>query len=139
MTVNDAAFSWPVRVYYEDTDAVGIVYYANYLKFMERARTEWLRSLSFDQDQLRHEHHIVFAVTRANTNFRKPARLDDQLIVSVQVANLGAASFDLDQHIVRTDDVKICDARVRIACLNADTLKPLRLPSFLLTELRRED
>jgi acyl-CoA thioester hydrolase len=139
MTVNDATFFWPVRVYYEDTDAVGIVYYANYLKFMERARTEWLRSLSFDQDQLRHEHQIVFAVTRANTNFRKPARLDDQLVVSVQVANMGAASFDIDQHIVRTDDVKICDAQVRIACLNADTLKPMRLPSFLLTELRRED
>ena len=139
MSANHKDFYWPVRVYYEDTDAAGIVYYANYLKFMERARTEWLRSFSFNQDQLRLEHKIIFAVTRLNTQYRSPARLDDQLCVSVRVARIGAASFNLDQHILGTDGERLYDAEVRIACLNADNLKPRKLPSFLLTELRRED
>jgi len=139
MTGNDEDFYWPVRVYYEDTDAAGIVYYANYLKFMERARTEWLRHLSFNQDQLRLEQGIVFAVTRLCTQYRRPARLDDQLSVSVHMQRIALASFNLDQHIHRADGELLCEAQVRIACLDAEQLKPRKIPTFLLTELRRED
>lgn len=132
-------FYWPLRVYYEDTDAAGIVYYANYLKFMERARTEWLRSLGFNQEQLRLEHGIVFAVSRLCNHYRSPARLDDQLSVSVHLQRIGGASFNLEQQVTRADGERLCETRVRIACLNADNFKPRKIPSFLLTELQRED
>jgi len=132
-------FNWPLRVYYEDTDAAGIVYYANYLKFMERARTEWLRSLGFNQEQLRHEHGIVFAVTRLNSHYHRPARLDDQLSVSVCLKRIARASFSLHQDIVRDDGDALCEGQVTIACLDAEALKPRKFPSFLLTELRREN
>ncbi len=132
-------FYWPLRVYYEDTDAAGIVYYANYLKFMERARTEWLRSLGFNQEQLRHEHGIVFAVTRLSSHYLQPARLDDQLSVSVCLKRMARASFELGQHVVRDDGATLCEGQVTIVCLAAQELKPRKFPSFLLTELRRED
>ncbi len=139
MAAKGDEFYWPLRVYYEDTDTAGIVYYANYLKFMERARTEWLRCLSFNQEQLRLEHGIVFAVTRLCIHYRRPARLDDQLSVSVQLQRIAAASFNLDQHIQRADGERLCAAQVRIACLDVAEMKPRKIPVFLLTELRRED
>ncbi len=139
MTAGGEEFYWPLRVYYEDTDAAGIVYYANYLKFMERARTEWLRYSGFNQEQLRLEHGLVFAVTRLCTQYRHPARLDDQLSVSVHIKRIAPASFHLDQHIRRSDGKRLCEAQVRIACLDADELKPRKIPTFLLTELRCEN
>jgi len=132
-------FHWPARVYYEDTDAAGIVYYASYLKFMERARTEWLRSLGFNQERLRLEHGIIFAVTRLQQHFRRPARLDDELSISVTLRRLARASFDLQQQVLRAGGEHLGDAEVRIACLDAAACKPRKIPSFLLTELQRED
>lgn len=131
-------FRWPVRVYYEDTDAAGIVYHANYLKFMERARTEWLRSHGFDQGGLARDHAVVFAVTRLDVRFREPARLDDRLQVEVHVARVGRAGFDMEQRVVRDAGTELCAAGVRIACLDAARLKPRAIPPFLLTELARD-
>jgi len=139
MTGKGEEFNWPLRVYYEDTDAAGIVYYANYLKFMERARTEWLRYSGFNQEQLRLEHGIVFAVARLCIHYRRPARLDDQLSVSVHLQRIAPASFNLDQHIQGTDGELLCEAQVRIACLDVAELKPRKIPTLLLTEFRRED
>jgi acyl-CoA thioester hydrolase len=132
-------FRWPVRVYYEDTDAAGIVYYANYLKFMERARTEWLRSMGFDQTDLARDHGLVFVVSRLEVHYRKPARLDDCLQVEAQVLRLGRVGFDMRQSVMRDGEVRLCDATVRIGCLDADLFAPCALPAPLLTELRRED
>ena len=137
--MSDARFRWPVRVYYEDTDAAGIVYYASYLKFMERARTEWLRSLGFEHKELARTQGLLFVVARLDVHYRKPARLDDRLQVDARVSHVGRASFDMGQDVMREDGERLCDARVRIGCLDAATLRPCRLPPSLLTELRRDD
>ena len=121
-------FIWPVRVYYEDTDAAGVVYYANYLRFMERARTEWLRALGFGQEQLREQSGVIFAVRRAELDYLKPARLDDELVVECRIARLSGASFTFSQAIKRADEV-LCQGQIRVASLNAETLLPARLPS----------
>lgn len=137
--MSQARFRWPVRVYYEDTDAAGIVYYANYLKFMERARTEWLRSRGFEQHRLAHEHGIVFAVARLSVRYGKPARLDERLQIGVGVTRVGRAGFDIAHDVAREDGAALCSGSVRIACLEIGALKPRPIPPFLLTELRRED
>lgn len=134
-----ARFFWTVRVYYEDTDAAGIVYYANYLKFMERARTEWLRLLGFEQWCLAREHGVLFAVSRLNVRYSQPARLDEQLRVGVRIARIGRAGFDIEHDVARTDGTSLCAASVRIACLEIAGLKPRPIPPFLLTELRRDN
>ncbi|HEY5700866.1 MAG TPA: tol-pal system-associated acyl-CoA thioesterase, partial [Gammaproteobacteria bacterium] len=115
------AFFWPVRVYYEDTDAAGLVYYANYPKFMERARTEWLRALGFEQTDLRDRHGIVFAVSRMEVDFLKPARFNDTLSVTVEIARAGRASLDLMQRVVRGAEELVCRGNIRIACVEAET------------------
>ena len=135
--MNGGEFRWPVRVYYEDTDAAGIVYYASYLKFMERARTEWLRSRGFNHTALLQEHAIVFVVARLNMHYHQPARLDEQLHVEATVTKVGRASFDMDQSVYRDDDTALCSATVRLACLCADRMQPSAIPHFLLTELKR--
>lgn len=130
-------FIWPVRVYYEDTDSGGVVYYANYLKFMERARTEWLRSLGFEQDELLKRDNILFAVRSISLDYLKPARFNDRLLVTAGISARGRASLSFDQ-TVRRDSREaevLCTAQVRIACLAADTLRPQPLPKQLLTEL----
>ncbi len=130
-------FIWPVRVYYEDTDSGGVVYYANYLKFMERARTEWLRSLGLEQDELLKQDKILFAVRSISLDYLKPARFNDRLLVTADISACGRASLSFAQ-VVRRDsrDAEIlCTAQVRIACLAADTLRPQPLPKQLLTEL----
>jgi acyl-CoA thioester hydrolase len=132
-------FRWPMRVYYEDTDAAGIVYYANYLKFMERARTEWLRSLGFEQTALVRDHRVLFVVSRVDVRYRGPARLDDRLEIGVAIQRLGRAGFDLVHEVARDDGVELCAGTVRVACLEAASMKPRPIPPFLLTELRRED
>lgn len=125
-------FYWPVRVYWEDTDAGGIVYYANYLKFMERARTEWLRSFGLDQGRLKAEKGLIFTIVSVDIEYRRPARLDDELRVSCIAEAQGRASFAFRQEIHRGADELIASARTRAACLDAATLRPRPLPVELL-------
>ena len=128
-------FSWPARVYWEDTDGGGIVYYANYLRYLERARTEWLRSLGFSQQQLARDPGIVFAVVSLNIDYRRPAKLDDELLVTCEPSVEGAVTIRFAQRIHRKDagDSKtlLVEADVRVACVDASTLRPRRLPDFL--------
>ena len=121
-------FLWPTRVYYEDTDAGGVVYYANYLRFMERARTEWLRSLGIEQDRTREEHGIIFVVASVEIQYRRPARFNDALEVSVTVPELKNASLTFAQNVTRDGDV-LCCATVLVASVDANTFRPRRLPS----------
>ena len=129
-------FSLPVRVYYEDTDSGGVVYYANYLKFMERARTEWLRSLGFEQDELRSSAGVLFAVRRAEIDFLRPALFNDRLRVTVGLATTGGASLTFEQAIFRdADDEVCCTGRIKVACMDDRTLRPKRIPHHLLAEI----
>ena len=123
-------FSWPVRVYYEDSDAQGLVYFANYFKFMERARTEWLRSLGVEQDVLLREERRLFVVVDTQAEFLKPARFNERLLVTVGLTGLARASFSMQQKIFleSLDGELLCRGTVRAAYLDADTLKPARLP-----------
>ncbi|MDO6567026.1 tol-pal system-associated acyl-CoA thioesterase [Alteromonas sp. 1_MG-2023] len=125
-----------VRVYYEDTDAGGIVYYANYLKFMERARTEWLRGLGFEQDILM-EQSVAFVVKRVEMNNYAPARFNDLLSIETQVVELKGASMSFQQTIKNKQDVTLVSADIRVACVSLDTMKPRRLPRTLLEEISR--
>lgn len=130
-------FSFPIRVYWEDTDAGGVVYHAAYLCFLERARSEWLRTFGIQQQQLREDEDVVFAVRGMMLEFQAPARLDDLLHVSVQVASLGRASMVLDQRIVRASDAaELLQAQVRIACLQARAFRPRALPKALLGHIQ---
>ena len=126
-------FSWPVRVYYEDTDAGGIVYYGNYLKFMERARTEWLRSCGIDVARLADTDRLMFTVRSITLDFLKPARLSDNLDVSVALGRMRKVSVELEQAVVRAGDV-LCTGQGRLACVDVDTLKPKAMPKTLVGE-----
>ena len=137
--MNDDEFRWPVRVYYEDTDAAGIVFYANYLKFMERARTEWLRLQGFDHIALLQDHGVLFVVARLNIRYHQPARLDDLLFVDARVNKVGRASFDMNQSVYRDEKTPLCSATVRLACVSAGHMQPSAIPHFLLAELKREN
>lgn len=128
-------FVWPVRVYYEDTDAGGVVFYANYLKFMERARTEWLRALGFEQDRLRAESGVIFAVRSVQAEYLKPARFNDALLVSAELVEVRPASFSFVQRVSR-NGVVLCEGRVRIVCLAADSFRPRPVPEDVLERLR---
>ena len=130
-----SAFSWPARVYWEDTDAGGVVYHARYLAFMERARSEWMRALGWDQGVLRDRDDQVFVVRAMDIDFRAPARLDDQLQVSVRLLECCGASFSVGQRIER-DGSLLVEARVRIAALRASDFRPRPIPDALLTELK---
>ncbi|MGH8194352.1 MAG: YbgC/FadM family acyl-CoA thioesterase [Woeseiaceae bacterium] len=135
MPVNSSEpFAWPVRVYYEDSDAQGLVYFANYFKFMERARTEWLRALGLEQDVLLREKRRFFVVVDCQAEFLLPARFNDQLVVTASLISLARASFSIEQKIFRNqrDGELLCRGITRAAFLNADTLKPVRLPEILL-------
>jgi acyl-CoA thioester hydrolase len=133
------SFHLPVRVYWEDTDGGGVVYYANYLKFMERARSEWLRSLGVDQAGLARDERIQFAVVEANVRYRQPAKYDDLLDVSAAVESWRGASVTFLQEIRRgAGGALLAAATIRAACLDADSLRPRSLPSQLLEELARE-
>jgi acyl-CoA thioester hydrolase len=127
-------FSFPVRVYYEDTDAAGVVYYANYLKFMERARTEWLSSLGFDLATVEREHGIVFVVHRVEIDFRKPAQLSDRLDVTLSLVDLGRARLVADQAVKRGAET-LTQARVTLACLGPSNWRPARIPSPLAARM----
>ena len=129
------AFHWPARVYWEDTDAGGVVYHARYLAFMERARSEWMRALGWDQGVLRDRDDQVFVVRAMDIDFRAPARLDDQLQVSVRLLECRGASFSVGQRIER-DGSLLVESRVRIAALRASDFRPRPIPDALLTELK---
>jgi len=124
-----------MRVYWEDTDAGGVVYYANYLKFMERCRSEWLRALGVDQARLRAERQLQFAVVNVTVDFLKPARLDDEIVVTAELERLRGATIAFKQTI-RRDDVQLIDATVRVACLDSGTLKARAIPKDLFMEWR---
>jgi acyl-CoA thioester hydrolase len=135
VTASSVATFWlDVRVYYEDTDAAGVVYYANYLRFMERARTEWLQGLGCDVAALSREHGVAFAVHRLEIDYIQAARLGERLRVSVALAECGGARMVMDQVIVR-GDVCLTRARVTLACLDMAGWKPARIPSTLLARL----
>lgn len=124
-------FSIPVRVYYEDTDAGGVVYYANYLKFMERARTEWLRRLGFEQDELLAREGVLFAVRSVRLDFEQPARFNDALAVTTQVVRRGGASLTFAQE-VRRADATLCRGEIKIACLDAASFRPRPIPAQVI-------
>jgi acyl-CoA thioester hydrolase len=130
-------FIWPVRVYYEDTDAGGVVFYVNYLKFFERARTEMLRAMGYEQDKLIATEGIIFAVRSAQVDYLSPARFNEQLQVSAQVSLAKKVSLTFEQVITRGDDV-LCRGSVRIACLDAQTMRPKAIPEKLLEQLKNE-
>lgn len=130
-------FIWQARVYWEDTDAGGIVYYANYLRFLERARSEWLRSRGVSQRSLADDPGIIFSVVSLEARYRRPARLDDVLAISCEPAREGGASVAFGQCVWRGDRAGelLLEATVRVACLDAASLKPRRLPAVILQEL----
>jgi acyl-CoA thioester hydrolase len=130
------AFTWPVRVYWEDTDAGGVVYHARYLHFFERARSEWLRAAGIGQDELRAVRGIVFVVHRMDLRFNRPARLDDLLDATVAPHDLRGASFHVDQALHREPDAApLVEARVRLACIDAASFRPRPIPSDLIDEM----
>ena len=129
-------FELPIRVYYEDTDAQGVVYYANYFRFMERARTEWLRSLGVDMVRLQDEERRIFVVAEVQAKFHAPARLSDELIITARLRDLTRVSFDIEQNIYRnsTDSDLLISGMVKAAYLDADTMRPKRVPPSLFEE-----
>ena len=134
---SSVAFHWPVRVYWEDTDAGGVVYYANYLKFMERARSEWLRALGFEQDELRDQAGVMFVVRRVEVDYLAPARFNDVIDVDVSVHEVGHASLSVKQTLTR-GPTRLVSAQVRLACVDASHFKPVKIPQPILQALAQE-
>ena len=130
-------FIWPIRVYYEDTDAGGVVFYANYLKFFERARTEMLRAMGYEQDELTANEGIIFAVRSMQVDYLSPARFNELVQVSAEVILAKKVSLTFEQLITR-GDVVLCSSIIRIACLDALTLRPKAIPENLLELLKNE-
>lgn len=129
-----ADFRHTLRVYWEDTDAGGVVFFANYLKFFERARTEWLRGLGFGQERLRTDTGAVFVVADTSVRYLSPARLDDELQVTVRVVDAGRATMTIAQQAWRADEL-LAEGHIRIGCVDAGTFKPRRIPNELLQTL----
>jgi acyl-CoA thioester hydrolase len=125
-------FSFPIRIYYEDTDAGGVVFYANYLKYMERARTEWLRSAGFEQDLLAAQQNLVFAVHRVKLDYLKPARFNDLVQVTATIKKEGKASLDFYQE-VRRDGTVLCKADIQIVCVDIDEFVPRPIPEDIVS------
>ena len=139
-TTPDKPFAWPVRVYYEDTDLQGVVYYANYFRYMERARTEWLRSLGVEQDRLLAEEGRYFVVVDTSASFVKPARFNDELVATARLAELGRASFLIEQNVYLNDldGELICKGMTRAAYVDAKTQRPLRVPVSLFEDIQHD-
>ncbi len=141
-------FQWPIRVYWEDTDAGGIVFYANYLKFFERSRTEWLRSLGIEQQRLKDSTGGMFVVSETSIRYHRPARLDDELIVTASLIETGRASMIIKQQaLLKTEQTTIgltrapsaavlCEGTIRIGWVHASSLQPLRIPASILDSLK---
>lgn len=136
----EATFVWPVRVYYEDTDAGGVVYYANYLKFMERARTEWLRALGIEQDILASREGILFVVHKADIEFRAAARFNDLLRVESRISKLGRVRITFEQRVVRDSapEKLFCVGGIEIASVKAESFRPVPFPQTIISELSSE-
>ena len=132
---SEQPFVWPVRVYYEDTDAAGIVYYANYLRYFERARTEWLRALGFEQTELAVLHGVVFVVRSIHVEYLLPARFNEALNISVEPDGVVASQITMQQRVLHRKDVLV-EAVVRVVCVKIATLKPVRIPKPLLEKIR---
>ncbi len=130
-TTAATTFSWAVRIYWEDTDAGGVVFYANYLKFFERARTEWLRAAGVEQQCLREETGALFIVSNTQVRYLRPARLDDSLRITVLPTDIGRASMLLQQQAWRGTEL-LADSEIRIGCVDAGTFRPRRIPSTLI-------
>ncbi len=139
MTSQTSPFIWPLRVYWEDTDAGGVVYHASYVRFFERARTEWLRAKGIDQVSLRKQNGIIFVVHSMDLRFFKPARLDDLLQATVNVSEVRSASFKVEQSLHPDADpaLLLVSANVRIACIDAERWTPHPMPEFLLQEINQ--
>lgn len=128
-------FDWPVQVYYEDTDAGGVVYHSQYLNFMERARTEFLRHVGFAQTALKEELGILFVVRDIHIRFKKPAKFDDALKVSTKLINVGRSLLEFEQNIYRGDEHLIA-AKVEVVCIGADSFKPSSIPQVMMTKFK---
>lgn len=138
MTPNDTSavlFTWPVRIYWEDTDAGGVVYHASYLRFLERARTEWLRSLGVHQSKVQEDTGLAFLVREMQLDFLRAALLDDELQVTVEVKERRAASILFAQSIYRADGVELLRATVRVACVDTRRMRPVQIPAGLIPGL----
>jgi acyl-CoA thioester hydrolase len=135
--MSEAAFTWPVRVYWEDTDAGGVVYHASYLRFMERARTEWLRALGVDQMAFKQATGLAFMVHRMEIDFLRPALLDDELAVTVEVKERRSASILFAQSITRADGAMLIQAQVRAACVDLARMQPARIPEDIVGRIAR--
>jgi acyl-CoA thioester hydrolase len=133
-------FSWPVRVYYEDTDTGGVVFYANYLKFFERARTEWLRSAGIGQQALSETHRVMFVVKSTAVDYHAPAKLDDELKLTVVVERLGRASVEFVQEALRVDDTQspraLATGRIRVGCVDTKSFRPCPIPDDVLERIK---
>jgi acyl-CoA thioester hydrolase len=127
-------FSWPVRVYYEDTDSGGVVYYANYLKFLERARTEWLRALGFGQRELAARDGVVFMVRSLAIEYVRPSSFDDSLQVTVELVKVGASLMVVAQRVICGEDVRVT-AQVKLACVDRAAFRPVRIPKAIVTRI----
>jgi acyl-CoA thioester hydrolase len=136
--VDTTEFEWPVRVYYEDTDAGGVVYHAQYLMFLERARTEWLRAAGLEQDTLASEHGIVFAVTRADLRFRAPARFNDLIKVTARAVSHGRVRIAFEQAVYKASSPRepLLTARVEVACVNQARFRAAPIPEFIIETLK---
>lgn len=132
-TNGNQPFEWPIRVYYEDTDAQGLVYYANYFKFMERARTEWIRSLGIEQDAMLQNERRCFVVVDTQASFITPAKFNDQVVATARITECKRATFLIEQNIYRMslDGELLCKGMTKAAYIDADTLRPLRLPDVI--------
>ncbi len=129
-------FSFAIRVYWEDTDAGGIVFYANYLKFFERARTEWLRSLGIEQQQLKNQTGGMFVVAETTLKYLRPARLDDELIVTARLQECGRASMTIEQQALLKNEL-LCEGTIRIGWVNSTSMQPARIPQNIIESLRK--
>lgn len=135
----EGEFAWPIRVYWEDTDAGGIVFYANYLKFFERSRTEWLRSLGIEQQRLKDSTGGMFVVVETSVRYLRPARLDDELIVTASLQEAGRASMIIvQQALLKSEQTEtvICSGNIRIGWVDASTMQPARIPPSILERLK---
>jgi acyl-CoA thioester hydrolase len=132
---NAQHFTWPVRVYHEDTDGAGVVYYANYLRYFERARTEWLRAQGFEQTDVAAQHGVVFVVRSIAVEYLAPARFNDALGISVELGEVGASQIRLKQHVTRGAD-RLVQAQVRLACVSTAAMKAVKMPFPLLEKIR---
>ncbi|UJF18624.1 tol-pal system-associated acyl-CoA thioesterase [Vibrio sp. SS-MA-C1-2] len=137
MSEQQGLFKWPVRIYYEDTDAGGVVYHANYLKYFERARTEQLRSAGISQFSL-FEQDIAFVVRNIEIDYKLPARLDDELFVDSQIVEHGRASLLFCQNLVNLEGIILCQAYVKVVCVNPKKMKSTAIPKTILTEITRD-